>query len=211
MVLIPCTDCVSRWPFLNVGLCLIPILIAAVATGVVTGFFADWTANLVARKRGKRVPENQLLNLALPTACALIGSILFGLAGEHPEQYSFYLFLFALGLMAFGFLGANTIGAVYVLECYPHLAGPALVNIASFRCLIAFVLSFKVSEWVANLVRFLLPSARRRARLTSEQGYETSMFIYTGIIAGFALFTPVVWFYGESWRRRWPAERLGDH
>lgn len=115
-------------------------------------YFADWTANLVAKKRGKRVPENQLLNLVLPTACALIGSVLFGLAGEHPEQYSSYLFLFALGLMAFGFLGANTIGAVYVLECYPHLAGPALVNIASFRCLIAFVLSFKVSEWVANLV-----------------------------------------------------------
>ncbi|KAF2164263.1 hypothetical protein M409DRAFT_68115 [Zasmidium cellare ATCC 36951] len=181
------------WPFLHVGLCLIPLLIAAVATGIVTGYFADWTANLVAKKRGKRVPENQLLNLALPTVCALVGSVIFGIAGEHPADYSAYLFLFALGLMAFGFLGANTIGAVYVLECYPHLAGPALVNIASFRCLIAFVLSFKVSEWVANL------------------GYETSMLIYTGIIAGFALFTPVVWFYGESWRKRWPAERLGDH
>lgn len=105
----------------------------------------------MAKKRGKRVPENQLLNLALPTACALIGSVVFGIAGEHPEQYSSYLFLFGLGLMAFGFLGANTIGAVYVLECYPHLAGPALVNIASFRCILAFVLSFKVSEWVATL------------------------------------------------------------
>lgn len=69
--------------------------------------------------------------------------------------------------MAFGFLGANTIGAVYVLECYPHLAGPALVNIASFRCLIAFVLSFKVSEWVANLVS--LPSHSSRGNPANIQ------------------------------------------
>lgn len=87
------------WPFLHVGLCLIPLLVAALATGLLTGVLADWTANLVAKKRGKRVPENQLLNLILPTICALVGSVIFGISGEHPENYSSYLFLFALGLM----------------------------------------------------------------------------------------------------------------
>lgn len=111
------------WPFLHLGLCLIPVLIAAVFVGGLTGFLADWTANLVAKKRGKRVPENQLFNLVLPTLCALVGSILFGLAGDNQSKYSWGVFLFGLGLMAFGFLGANTVGAVYVLECYPHLAG----------------------------------------------------------------------------------------
>lgn len=181
-----------RWPFLHLGLCLIPLLIAGTCAGLVTGVLADWSANYVARKRGKREPENQLLNLVFPTICALIGTIIFALAGENQEEYSYFVFLLGLGLMAFGFLGANTVGAVYVLECYPHLAGPALVNIASFRCLIAFVLVFKVSDWVADL------------------GYFDSFIIYTGIIGFFALLIPVVYIYGGAWRKRWPANNFGD-
>ncbi|EME44139.1 hypothetical protein DOTSEDRAFT_71831 [Dothistroma septosporum NZE10] len=180
------------WSFLHIGLCLIPLLVAAIFVGGLTGYVADWTANVVAKKRGKRVPENQLLNLVLPTVCALIGSILFGLAGQNQEKYSWTVFLLGLGLMAFGFLGANTVGAVYVLECYPHLAGPALVNIASFRCLVAFILSFQVSEWIANF------------------GYFNSMMIYTGLMALFGLLIPVVYYWGPAWRRRWPAEKLGE-
>lgn len=180
------------WPFLHLGLCLLPILIAAVLVGGITGVFADWTANWVARKRGIRVPENQLINLILPTLCALVGSIIFGVAGQDQSAYGWPIFLFALGLMGFGFLGANTIGAVYVLECYPHLAGPSLVNIASFRCLIAFALSFKVSEWVADL------------------GYFHTMMIYTALMGFFAVLIPVVYIWGPSWRRRWPAAKLGD-
>ncbi|KXT12654.1 hypothetical protein AC579_4498 [Pseudocercospora musae] len=179
------------WNFLHLGLCLVPVLLAAVFVGVLTGFFADWTANMVARKRGKRVPENQLLNLVLPTATALVGAIIFGLAGSDQDKYHWSVFLLGLGLMAFGFLGANTVGAVYVLECYPHLAGPSLVNIASFRCLIAFILSFRVSEWVANF------------------GYLHSMLIYVGIIGVFALLIPVVYTFGPAWRRRWPATHRG--
>ena len=139
------------------------------------------------------MPENQLLNLILPTICALVGSVIFGIAGSHQSEYHWMVFLLGLGLSAFGFLGANTVGAVYVLECYPHLAGPALVNIASFRCLIAFVLSFKVSDWVADL------------------GYFRSMMIYTGIMAFFACCIPIVYWYGEAWRKRWPADKFGDH
>nr|POF11497.1 putative mfs-type transporter [Quercus suber] len=180
------------WPFLHVGLCLIPILLAGIAAGLITGPLADWTSNIVARKRGKRSPENQLLNLILPTVCALVGSVIFALSGDNQEDYSWAVFLLALGLMAFGFLGANTVGAVYVLECYPHLAGPALVNIASFRCIIAFVLSFKVSEWVADL------------------GYFDSFIIYTALMGFFALLIPIVYVYGPAWRKRWPADRMGE-
>lgn len=180
------------WSFLNLGLCLIPMLIAAIFVAALTGKFADWTANQAARRSGKRTPENQLLNLVLPTICAIIGSVLFGVAGENPTKYSWELFLFGFGLMAFGFLGANTVGAVYVLECYPHLAGPALVNIASFRCIIAFVLSFYVSEWITHL------------------GYLNTMMIYTGIISALALMIPVVYVFGSAWRRRWPADKFGE-
>lgn len=180
------------WPFLNLGLCLIPLLIAAICVAAVTGKLADLVANTAARRNGKRIPENQLLNLVLPTICAIVGSVLFGLAGEEPTKYSWGLFLFGLGLAAFGFLGANTVGAVYVLECYPHLAGPALVNIASFRQIIAFVLSFYVSEWISSM------------------GYLRTMLIYTGVISVLALMLPVVYIYGPAWRRKWPADKFGQ-
>ncbi|TEA20704.1 putative MFS-type transporter [Colletotrichum sidae] len=180
------------WDFMAIGLCLLPVLIAAVAVALVTGSFADWMANRIAKKRGVRVPENQLVNLVVPTVAGIAGSVIFGLAGSDQARYSSTTFLAGLGLMAFGFLGANSIGAVYVLECYPHLAGPALVNIASFRALLAFALSFKISDWVI------------------EMGYFGAMMIYTGLISAFAVFIPVVYVYGPAWRKRWPAEHFGD-
>ena len=66
------------------------------------------------------------------------------------------------------------------------LLRPALVNIASFRCILAFVLSFKVSEWIV------------------EFGYLKSMCVYTGVMGFFALLLPVVYIWGPAWRQRWP-------
>ncbi|KAM3421279.1 hypothetical protein BST61_g1681 [Cercospora zeina] len=179
------------WSFYHLGLCMSPVLVAAIFVAFLTGFVADWTANWVAKARGKRLPENQLLNLVIPTTCAIVGCIIYGLAGSHIGEYHWIVFLIGFGLIAFGFLGTNTVGAVYVLETYPHLAGPALVNIASFRCLIAFILSFRVTEWV------------------SEFGYFDSMMIYVAIIAFFTLLIPVVYRFGPGWRSRWPATHRG--
>lgn len=147
----------------------------------------------MAEKRGRRLPENQLVNLILPMICAISGCVLFGVTGENPSKYHWGWFLFAVGLLAFGFLGANGVGAVYVLETYPHLAGPSLVNIASFRCLLAFVFSFRVSEWIANF------------------GYGRTMMIFTGLMGGFALLVPLVYVYGPAWKKRWPADKYGDY
>ena len=182
-------DMFCRWNFYNLGLCLIPVLIGAGGVFILTGFVADRVANALAKKSGTRIPENQLINLALPTICALVGSILFGITGDHQDQYHWAVFLLGLGLMAFGFLGGNSIGAVYVLECYPHMAGPALMNIAAVRCIIAFLLSFKVSEWVADL------------------GYENTFIIYIALMGFFALLMPLVYFFGPSWRRCFPVDR----
>ncbi|EMF11129.1 MFS general substrate transporter [Sphaerulina musiva SO2202] len=180
------------WSFYKIGLCLVPVLIGAVFVGLLTGFVADWVCNWAARARGKRLPENQLLNLVIPIACTLVGCVLFGLSGQHIGEYHWIVFLMAFGMIAFGFLGTNTVGAVYVLESYPHLAGPSLVNIASFRCLLAFVFSFRVTEWV------------------SEYGYLNSMLIYVGVIGFFALLVPVVYVFGPAWRKRWPATHRGN-
>lgn len=153
-----------------------------------TGKMADAVANAVAKKRGKRVPENQLLNLLLPWICSLLGALLFGLAGEHQDQYPWPVFLLSLGFMTFGFLGISTITTVYVLESYPHMAGPALVNVASFRWIMAFLLTLYASDWIVDL------------------GYLRTFMIYVSLIAAFGLCIPFIWWFGPALRERFPGD-----
>lgn len=89
-------------------------------------------------------------------------------------------------MMAFGFLGCNTVSAVYVLELYPEMAGAALLNIASIRYIIAFILSFRIAEWIVEL------------------GYFKSFLIYACPMAAFACLLPLLWFFGPEWKRRFP-------
>jgi hypothetical protein len=96
------------------------------------------------------------------------------------------MFLTGLGLMTFGFLGCNTVGAVYVLEVYPEMAGAALLNIASIRYIIAFLLSFRIAEWII------------------EYGYFKSFLIYAAPMGLFTLMIPFLWYYGPAWKRRFP-------
>jgi len=181
------------WKFTNLGYSLVAVLIAAVSVGFITGSLADVLANAVAKRRGHRVAENQLINLVLPGILGLLGNILFGLAGNDPNQYHWVVFLLGLGFMAFGFLGTSAIGTVYVLECYPHLAGPALVSIASFRFIIAFLLTLYGVDFIL------------------WYGYlKTFAGIYGSIIGAFMLLLPVVYIWGPAWRRRWPATKYGD-
>ncbi|KAG5961494.1 hypothetical protein E4U57_007532 [Claviceps arundinis] len=176
------------WPFFHLGFCLLPVIIAAVASFFVSGWGADRLANWLAKKRGNREPEIQALNLVFPCSVGVVGCLLFGFAGENPQNFHWMVFLIGLGMIAFSFLATNTIGIVYVLESHPNLAGPSLVNIASFRCLIAFALSFRVSEWVAEL------------------GYLKTFLIYAGILSVFILFVPVVYVWGAGWRKHLDAQ-----
>lgn len=175
------------WPFYHLGFCLFPIILAACASFLLSGYGADMVANWIAVKKGKRTPEVQLLNLIFPCLTGLVGCLLYGFSADNPEKFHWMVFLLGLAFIAFAFLATNTIGIVYVLESHPQLAGPSLVNIASFRCLIAFVLSFRVSEWVADF------------------GYLKTFTIYASILGAFTLFIPIIYVWGDKWRQRWPA------
>lgn len=174
------------WPFEHLAFLLFSTVISAIAVVLFSGIVADKFANFMAKRRGKRDPEFQALNLIPPVLISLIGCILYGLAGDYPSKYGWPTFLCGLAFIAYGFLATNSIGIVYVLECYPHMAGPALVNIGSFRAIIAFLLIFDVSEWIANM------------------GYLRTFSIYLGLLAAFILFIPLIFVFGERWRKRWP-------
>lgn len=111
------------WHYRYGGLCGIPLLIANFFVLFVSGRYADKLANYFARKRGYRAPENQLINLVFPAILSVVGCLLFGLAAQHPYDYSWAVLLLGLGMVFAGFLGTSTVGAVYVLECLPQLPG----------------------------------------------------------------------------------------
>lgn len=103
-------------------------------------------------------------------------------------KYSWGMFLTGLGFMAFGFLGANTVGAVYVLEVYPEMSGSALLNIASIRYIIAFILSFRIADWIVTL------------------GYFKSFLIYAIPMSVFASLIPFLWYFGPAWKVKFPGK-----
>lgn len=175
------------------GFSLVAVLIAAFFVAGVQGRVADFMANYLAKKTGKRIPENQLINLILPTICGGIGALLFGLAGEDQVKYSWVTFETAIAFIAFGFLGTSAIGNVYILECYPYLAGPALVSLASFRFVVAFLLTFEASNWTVDL------------------GYFDTFMIYMSLIFFFGLLIPLVYIFGPGWRARWGGNKGRDY
>lgn len=152
---------------------------------IIQGPVGDWLANYLAKRSGRRVPENQLINLILPITLGMIGALLYGLAGDAQDKYGWPVFLLSFAFIAYGFLGTSSTSSVYVLECYPYLAGPALVSIASFRFIIAFLLTFEASNWVVDM------------------GYFDAFIIYVALIGFFVLFLPVVYIWGPAWRKRW--------
>ena len=66
---------------------------------------------------------------------------------------------------------------------------PVLVTMSTFRLIFAFLLTFNVTTWVKSM------------------GYFGAFGIYTGALAGVALFLPLVFFWGKR-IRHWSAGSL---
>jgi hypothetical protein len=66
------------------------------------------------------------------------------------------------------------------------MISPVLVNVSSFRCIIGFAMSFRVTTWV------------------EQRGFLGSFAIYAGVLAAFSLLLPLIYFYGKK-IRQWTA------
>jgi MFS family permease len=177
---------VNRWKFKTLGLAVLPIVFATPFVWLFSGYLADKIANKVAKRTGRREPEAHLLTLIVPLFLGILGAILFGYAGSHILTVHWSMLLFGIFFVALSFLSANTIISVYVVESYPQWAGPVLVNISSFRCIIGFALSFRATTWVAQM------------------GFMASFAIYAGVLAVLSCFLPFLYVYGKP-LRKWTA------
>ncbi|KAF1808702.1 MFS general substrate transporter [Eremomyces bilateralis CBS 781.70] len=177
----------AGWEFRKIGLAVIPIMVATPFVFLISGFFADKVSNWHAKRNGgRREPEAHLLSLVLPLLSGATGCIAFGYAGEHIYTSHWSVLLIGTFLLAFSFLSVNTIAAVFVVESYPQWAGPVLVNVSSFRCIVGFAMSFRATTWI------------------QARGYLGCFAIYAGILGFLTLVMPLVYIYGKR-IRAWTA------
>ncbi|TLS22097.1 uncharacterized protein PpBr36_09239 [Pyricularia pennisetigena] len=180
----------ARWKFETLGFAVIPIVIASPFVWFFGGYVADWISNLHARRNGgRREPEAHLISLIFPLICGIIGPIVFGYAGQNINRLPGIVVLVGIFFIGFSFLTANALFAVYLVESYPNYAGPVLINVASFRLIIGFIMSFKAVDWVQDL------------------GFFKSFGIYSIALGVACLGLPFVYFYGKR-IRMWTAGRL---
>lgn len=144
---------------------------------------------LSRRRRGVFEPEYRLLVLAVPAVAVVVSCVVYGRAGQHPDQWPWVAVVAPYHLGYFAFLGANLVGITYSVDSFPDKAGPLLLLICAGRGFISFGLSYSTVP------------------LNSLTGYDGAMNIYAMICGVFcALGIPAYIFGGAV--RRWASRHF---
>jgi hypothetical protein len=115
---------------------------------------------------------------------------------QHPENYHWFVIVFANAGYYFAFVGANISAITYLLDSYPARAGPVLVVITAFRGFVSFGTSYGVAKFI------------------DAAGYDGSFGTYGGLTALFGLLGIPIFFYGKSIRKftgRWATKKRTGH
>jgi hypothetical protein len=78
---------------------------------------------MARRKNGRREPEAHLVSLILPLLMGIVGSVVFGYAGQNIKTTHWSVLLIGIFLISLGFLTTTTVLNVYIVESYPQWAG----------------------------------------------------------------------------------------
>ncbi|KAK4033939.1 MFS general substrate transporter [Parachaetomium inaequale] len=182
-----------RWSFDVVGYVVAAPFIASIFVMLIGGFGSDYLTNKLARHNGgKREAEMNLWNLVFPLFRGVFGTILFGIGGEYVYEVHWTAILSATAIMIFAFLTTNIVASVATVESYPRLAGPVLVNIASFRNIIGFGFIYGMPGCVAT------------------RGYMGTFGTLAGVVAFLALFLPLFFKYGKTLREARMFRRVAE-
>lgn len=114
----------AGWKFETLGFAVVPVVIASPLVWLFGGYLADKISNIHARRNGgRREPEAHLLSLIFPLAAGIVGPLVFGYAGANIKTLPSIVVLIGIFLIGFGFLTANALFQVYLVESYPAHAG----------------------------------------------------------------------------------------
>ncbi|KAL4924822.1 major facilitator superfamily domain-containing protein [Aspergillus undulatus] len=173
-----------NWPnssasYVNCG----QIVVALLALPLL-GHGSDWIAQYFAkRNNGLHEPETRIISLIFPIIVGTFTVDIYGQAGQYPEQYHWFVYVWAVAAYYFCFVGANIVAITYLLDSYPARAGPLLVIICAFRGIISFGTSYGTATFVET------------------NGYDGAFGTFAGLTAAMGLCGVPVYFWGKKIRQ----------
>jgi hypothetical protein len=122
----------AGWPLEQLGLAGLALLAALPLAWLLGGWAADRiTAGVARRRDGRREPEHLLGSVALPVLLAAAGALLYARGGAVSgvegggggAAVAGALVVLGSALVVLGAVTCSTVLCVYVVECYPSIAG----------------------------------------------------------------------------------------
>ncbi|KAL2811365.1 hypothetical protein BJX63DRAFT_278774 [Aspergillus granulosus] len=134
-----------NWPdtsasYVNCG----QIVVALLALPLLSHGSDYLTKYRARRNNGIHKPEVRLLPLIFPVVIGVFSIVLYGQAAETPENYHWFIYVWALAAYNFCFVGANITAITYLLDSYPGSVGPILIIICAFRGIISFGTTYSI-------------------------------------------------------------------
>ncbi|CAJ2509922.1 Uu.00g058220.m01.CDS01 [Anthostomella pinea] len=169
-------------PFKLTGLSTIPAVLANAVVWALGGPVADKTSLYLARVlgKGRREAEYVLPNLVLPVLLGIAGCLVFGHAAQAKLHWS--ILLLGNFLTLSGCLTTASLVNTFVIESYPQMAGPVLINVSSLRIMLSFATASHATVWTQKLSPMRLMGA------------------YAGMLGVLSLGIPGPFVYGKKLR-----------
>ncbi|KAJ5565161.1 hypothetical protein N7513_001403 [Penicillium frequentans] len=172
-----------NWPDTSTSYVNCGQIIVALVGLPLFGFGSDslirWRAK---RNNGMHEPETRLIPLVFPVIIGCFTAVLYGQGATHPEQYHWFVYVWAVAGYYLCFVGANIVAITYLLDSYPGSSGPLLVIICAFRGFISFGTSYGTSAFV------------------TRSGYDGAFGIFGALTAILGLLGLPVYFWGKNIR-----------
>ncbi|KAL4916437.1 major facilitator superfamily domain-containing protein [Aspergillus aurantiobrunneus] len=172
-----------NWPNKSASYVNCGQIVVAIAALPLLGHGSDYMVRYFAkRNNGVHEPETRIIPLIFPIIVGTFTAAIYGQAGQFPEQYHWFVYVWTVAAYYFCFVGANIVAITYLLDSYPARAGPLLVIICAFRGIISFGTSYGTATFVET------------------HGYDGAFGTFAGLTAALGVCGIPVYFWGKRIR-----------
>lgn len=173
-----------NWPDKNASYSNCGQIVVAIVALPLLGHGSDYLVRYCARRNGGiHEPEIRIIPLIIPVIVGTFTAALYGAGAEHPYQYHWFVYVWAVAGYYFCFVGANIVAITYLLDSYPARAGPLLIIVCAFRGFISFGTSYGTAPFI------------------SSHGYDGAFGTFAALTGGLGLLGVVVYLAGKHIRR----------
>ncbi|KAJ4258878.1 hypothetical protein NW762_007965 [Fusarium torreyae] len=134
----------------GIGNMNLPPFIGSILGALFGGPLVDYTIVQIAKRRGGIYePETRLWLFLIPGLCMTIGCLMYGLT--IAKGMPWIINAIGAGFIGFSIGGCGDMSLTYLQDSYQHIVGPALTGVVFVRNVIATILVFAVTPWMAGM------------------------------------------------------------